>query len=210
MGLREDLEEKSNEELMRLYKEGPARAEDKDKVVRTAGEILSERGVPLPKKRATAKSQASDRESRLTIWEAQDEHDIMTRSHPNKAKSDRSTSYSSDRFNNSYFGFERLIATKVIKFLYGLGFLAISVGGIIAISQGEELTGQELLIPGILALTVGNVVWRLFCESMIVVFDIHDRITDLHSALQDILHAIEGIQNLRNPNTNADEKTGND
>ena len=86
MGLREDLEEENNEELMRLYKEGPARAEDKDKVVKTAGEILSDRGVPLPKKRATAKSRTSDRESRMTIWGAQDEHDIMTRSRPNKAK----------------------------------------------------------------------------------------------------------------------------
>jgi len=91
---------------------------------------------------------------------------------------------------NDFFNFKRLITTQIIGFIYVIGFLGISAGSLIAMFSDSG----EAFAAGLLGLTIGNVVWRIICESSIVLFNIHDKIADLHDALHDILHAIEDLQ----------------
>jgi hypothetical protein len=83
-----------------------------------------------------------------------------------------------------YFTFRKFISRTFIIIIYALGALAITVLGVINMmpkripfldtySRSNEL--QILL--GIVFIIVGNLLWRILCESAIVLFSIRD---DLH------------------------------
>jgi len=74
-----------------------------------------------------------------------------------------------------YFSFQNMISSTLIKVLYVLGLIAITIGGGAAIIGGaNSRSGEEMVITGLLALTFGNVFWRIFCEGIIVIFSLHE------------------------------------
>lgn len=91
---------------------------------------------------------------------------------------------------SDFFNFKRLITTEIIGAVYVIGFLAITIGSIVAMFSGSS----EAFVSGLAGVTIGNVVWRLVCESAIVLFNMHDKLADLHDILRDNLHALENIQ----------------
>jgi hypothetical protein len=82
-----------------------------------------------------------------------------------------------------YFSFQKLITTPFVKFIYVLGFMALTVGGIgLAIWASLGLRSATLptrmgvyyIAIGAGAAIVGNLVWRVLCEIWIVLFNIHN------------------------------------
>src|SRR5262245_55061458 len=93
----------------------------------------------------------------------------------------------------SYFSFERMITKNFVRAFYLLGFLLLTFGGIaLATWAGLRLNdasidrelGWRYVIIGAGAVIVGNLVWRVFCELWIVLFNMHARLVSLddHSA----------------------------
>ena len=95
---------------------------------------------------------------------------------------------------NDFFKFKRFITTQIIGFIYLIGFLGISAASLIAMFSGSG----EAFAGGLLSLTIGNVIWRIICESSIVLFHLHDTVSDLHDALHDIFHALEDANKALN------------
>jgi hypothetical protein len=82
-----------------------------------------------------------------------------------------------------YFSFQKLITTPFVKFIYVLGFIALTGGGIgLAIWAGLGLRSATLptrigayyIAIGVGSAIVGNLVWRVLCEIWIVLFNIHN------------------------------------
>lgn len=71
-----------------------------------------------------------------------------------------------------FFEFKMMVSSILIKVLFVLGLLVITIYGIISIFSGSFLTGLGIIV-------FGNLFWRLFCEGIIVVFSIHDRLSSL-------------------------------
>ncbi len=71
-----------------------------------------------------------------------------------------------------FFEFKMMVSSILIKVLYALGVLVITIGGLISLFGGEFLTGLGAII-------FGNLFWRLICEAIIVVFSIHDRVASI-------------------------------
>jgi Domain of unknown function (DUF4282) len=81
-----------------------------------------------------------------------------------------------------YFSFQKLITTPFVKFIYAIGFVALTVGGIgLAIWAGLGLRsatlptrmGVNYIAIGAGIAIVGNLAWRVLCEIWIVLFNIH-------------------------------------
>ena len=68
-----------------------------------------------------------------------------------------------------FFKFRMMVSTIIIEIFYIIGFLVLTIGGIVFLFQGK----QGILI-GLGAIIIGNLVWRVLCESWIVLFSIHD------------------------------------
>jgi hypothetical protein len=89
---------------------------------------------------------------------------------------------------SDYFSFQKCITSLFVKAVYFLGFLALTAGGIglagwaamrlyeASISRG---LGWYYIAVGVGVLLVGNLVWRVFCEIWIVLFNIHERLISL-------------------------------
>ena len=80
-----------------------------------------------------------------------------------------------------YFSFHKMIATPFIKTVYFLGFIALTVAGIgLAVWSGVGLRsgtlptrmGVNYIAIGEGILIVGNLAWRVICETWILLFNI--------------------------------------
>ncbi|HIC95518.1 TPA: DUF4282 domain-containing protein [Candidatus Bipolaricaulota bacterium] len=82
-----------------------------------------------------------------------------------------------------FFSFRTMISPGLIKLLYVLGAIGITIAGVLTIIGALEarrgLWGStEVMWGGILwgvaIIVLGNLLWRVFCEGLIVLFNIHD------------------------------------
>jgi hypothetical protein len=87
-----------------------------------------------------------------------------------------------------YFSFQKYITSAFVKAIYFLGFLALTAGGIglagwAAMRLYEASIPRELgwsyVASGLGILFIGNLVWRVFCEIWVVLFNIHARLVSL-------------------------------
>jgi hypothetical protein len=89
---------------------------------------------------------------------------------------------------SDYFSFRKSITSPFVKTIYFLGFVALTAGGI-GFAGWAAMRLYEASIPrglgwyylaiGLGILFVGNLVWRVFCEIWIVLFNIHARLVSL-------------------------------
>jgi hypothetical protein len=79
----------------------------------------------------------------------------------------------------AFFGFRTMVSTLLVKIVYVLGVLVLTIGGI-----GSLFLGGERSLFGLLALVVGNLLWRLVCESAIVLFSIHELVGSIEKSEQ--------------------------
>lgn len=99
-----------------------------------------------------------------------------------------------------YFSFERMITTTFVKVLYFLGFIAITAAGVaLAIWAGMKLNdaaisrdlGWRYVAAGVGMVVLGNILWRVFCELWVVLFDIHSELASIRYALN-----LNGLRHL--------------
>ena len=89
---------------------------------------------------------------------------------------------------SDYFSFQKCITSPFVKAVYLLGFLALTAGGIglagwaamrLYVASIPRGLGWYYVAGGVGILLVGNLVWRVFCEIWIVLFNIHARLVSL-------------------------------
>lgn len=89
---------------------------------------------------------------------------------------------------SGFFSFQKFITKPFVKGLYVLGFLALSSAAIAFTTwviqnwHSDFLSGRRAyyyLAIGIGAVTIGNLVWRVFCEFWVVLFNIHARLVSI-------------------------------
>jgi tetratricopeptide (TPR) repeat protein len=85
--------------------------------------------------------------------------------------------------NIGYFSFNAMISPAIIKVLYVLGAIALIVFGIIIIADNHFYLDNPTLI-GVLVILGGNIVWRLFCESLILMFRVYDKLKSINDKLE--------------------------
>ncbi len=88
-----------------------------------------------------------------------------------------------------FMSFEKLIATSLIKVLYWLGVIGITIGTLIAIlgafaSFGQGFAqGVGMLIIAPIGGVVSLIFWRFLCEVYIVIFGMYDRLGNIQDSL---------------------------
>jgi uncharacterized protein DUF4282 len=87
-----------------------------------------------------------------------------------------------------YFSFQKYVTSYFVKVIYFIGFLALTAGGIglagwAAMRLYQASIPRELgwyyVASGVGILLVGNLIWRVFCELWVVLFNINDRLVSL-------------------------------
>ncbi len=77
-----------------------------------------------------------------------------------------------------FLEFKTMVSSLLIKILYALGVIVITIGGLISLFSDSFLMGLGAII-------FGNLFWRLLCEAIIVVFSIHDLLISIDRKTKD-------------------------
>jgi len=96
--------------------------------------------------------------------------------------------FQEDGLMSDYFAFQKYVTNSFVKVIYFLGFLALTAAGLgLMIWSARKLQAGSLptrlgwyyIGAGIGMLLVGNLVWRVFCELWVVLFNINDSLVSL-------------------------------
>lgn len=92
--------------------------------------------------------------------------------------------------------FEKMWTLTIAKIMYVLGIIVIIGIGIASISNAEQpLIGLSIIV-------FGNLIWRVIIEGIILVFSIHERLTQ-------ILEAMETTNNTNDTDDTNEERKAN-
>lgn len=90
-----------------------------------------------------------------------------------------------------YFTFRMFITRPFIKIIYILGALALIVFGFLSMFSSPypyvnaNVSGGGSVINGLLWIVIGNLVWRVMCESAIIFFRMHDVLKSIDYSLKE-------------------------
>jgi len=95
---------------------------------------------------------------------------------------------------DSFLSFRTMISPKLIIFLYLLGAIGITIAGVIviigALTTRQVWGGTAISWSGVLRgigiLVLGNLLWRVFCEGLILLFNIHDLLDSIERRFQSL------------------------
>ena len=83
---------------------------------------------------------------------------------------------------SDFLSFDTFITPKIIRVVFALGLLLIALGTLIRVIWGiwelSLITG--VVLPLIVACIVG-LLWRIYCEVILVFFDMRDKLAELAS-----------------------------
>jgi len=85
--------------------------------------------------------------------------------------------------------FKKLIMNQVLGVIWVIGTISITVAGIVALGLAGEhnqrsIESFRMVLYGLAVLVIGNLLWRLVCESLVVLFKIHDFLSDINETLK--------------------------
>jgi hypothetical protein len=86
-----------------------------------------------------------------------------------------------------FFTFRMFITRPFIKIIYALGALACIVFGLWSMfsSPYGNVSSGGSVINGLLWIIIGNLVWRIICESAIIFFRMHDVLKSIDYSLKE-------------------------
>ncbi len=104
------------------------------------------------------------------------------------------------KFNlGSFFSFRYMVTGSLMKVIYTIGLLVITgSGGLIVLSgfgtmaQGNDpffgrsmaVAGMFTVISGLFVIGVGNLLWRIACETWVVLFSMHEVMSSIERLLR--------------------------
>jgi len=89
-------------------------------------------------------------------------------------------------FNEDFFSFRTMVSPTILKFVYVLGLAAITLAGAAMLFAGIKGSGSDQMIAlgsGLGLILIGNLLWRIICESSMLLFSIHGLLRSIESAL---------------------------
>ena len=75
---------------------------------------------------------------------------------------------------NEYLTFRKMITPVIIQILFWLGLVVIVIGGI-----GSMFSAEGGFWAGLLILVFGTIGWRIYCELIIVFFQMNKSLQDI-------------------------------
>lgn len=79
--------------------------------------------------------------------------------------------------------FDRMVTPILIKMIYWIGIACIALAGLVGLFGSFSAYGPGLkgAVVALIGAAVGMLLWRVWCELMIVMFNIYDVLKDIRN-----------------------------
>ena len=88
-------------------------------------------------------------------------------------KSLRKPIESQKEIEGGFWSFDKMVSESLIKILYILGLLSITISGFLMFQN------SDLIFLGIVIIVLGNLLWRIICEGIIIIFKIFEKLNQI-------------------------------
>ncbi len=84
-----------------------------------------------------------------------------------------------------FLKFRKMITPVIIQIIFWVGVVASVLAGLISIVGGASASygGGMMVLAGLLWIFVGPIIVRIYCEILIVLFSINDRLSEISNSL---------------------------
>ena len=87
-----------------------------------------------------------------------------------------------------FFKFKKMIAPIIIPILFLIGTVFCVITGIVFIIMGTvgefRPNGGETVLLGLAYIFIGPIIMRVYCEFLIILFSVNDKLTDIKDLLK--------------------------
>ena len=85
-----------------------------------------------------------------------------------------------------FLKFKKMITPIIIPILFWVGVIICVIAGIVLIAMGatDNLGGGEMVLMGFGYIFFGPIVIRVYCEFLIILFSVNDKLTDIKDLLK--------------------------
>ena len=87
-----------------------------------------------------------------------------------------------------FLKFKKMITPIVIPILFWIGAIICIIAGIVFIVMGtmdmDDFDGGEMVFMGFCYLFLGPIIIRVYCEFLIILFSVNDKLTDIKDLLK--------------------------
>ena len=108
----------------------------------------------------------------------------------NKSNVNNSKLTSKKHSKGGFLSFRKMVTIPVIKVVYVIFAILITIAGIVGIFVNNELPFSDNsalgIILGLISIIVANIVWRIICEVCVVFFRIHEELVFIRNKLENI------------------------
>ena len=93
----------------------------------------------------------------------------------------KETSNQYEQSEGGYWSFDKMVSGSLIKVLYVLGALAITIFSVIMLINGSQAryVGSTVILLALVYLVLGNLFWRIVCEGIIIIFKIFEKLNQI-------------------------------
>jgi len=85
-----------------------------------------------------------------------------------------------------FLSFRKMITPAIIKILFWVGVAASVIAGLVIIVNSFSAHGIGVLagfFGGLLCMVAGAIIWRVYCELLILLFKMNDTLTEIKDNL---------------------------
>ena len=119
------------------------------------------------------------------------EGNVTSQSSPKESSSSDEYLANQKTYSGSgYFSFRTMITPIIVKWLYVIGMIAITIEGFITMFSRRGISYFGYYISGggfwegLLVIVVGNLIWRVVCEVIILLFSIHEILASIERKIK--------------------------
>jgi hypothetical protein len=84
---------------------------------------------------------------------------------------------------SDFWAFRTMVTPVIIQVLFWVGVIVCIVAGLVMIVMGIKLSGDQMVLKGVLLAILGPLGVRVYCEILIVFFRINETLTEIKHAL---------------------------
>jgi len=111
--------------------------------------------------------------------------------------------------NANFFSFRKMFSLTLIKIIYVLGMLSVTISGIVMVIGSASYINNNPVpfLIGIAIIILGNLIWRILCEGWILLFSVHEQLVNIAETSIKLVNqaTITNIRKTKNNNTEEKE-----